>query len=55
VAGGVESLDEPLQAELKSVRDVQLDRAQDLLKSMILYKQRAEKLNLPTQVAAKNK
>jgi carboxyl-terminal processing protease len=38
--GGVEGLDEPLRSRVTSVRDVQLDRAQDFLKAMTLYKER---------------
>jgi carboxyl-terminal processing protease len=43
VAGGVESLEEPLREQIKAVHDVQLERAQDFLKGLILYKERAAK------------
>lgn len=35
--GGVETLPENLQASVNSVEDVQLDRAEDLLKGMLIY------------------
>ena len=48
--GGVESLDEPLRSRVMAVRDVQLDRAQDFLKAMTLYKERLAQKK-PAQVA----
>ena len=48
--GGAESLDEPLRSRVMAVRDVQLDRAQDFLKAMTLYKDRLAQKK-PAQVA----
>ena len=48
--GGFESLDEKDRARMKGFRDVQLDRADDLLKGILLYSQ-LEKA--PEKVAAK--
>jgi carboxyl-terminal processing protease len=54
VAGGVESLDEPLRDRIKAVHDVQLDRARDFLKGLRIYKQRAADHHLDeTQLAAR--
>jgi len=47
--GGIESLPEKDQARVNDVRDVQLDRAGDLLKGMLLY----SAMNAPEKVAAK--
>lgn len=52
VPGGIESLEEPLRARVKAVRDVQLDRAEDFLKGVILYRDRAQKLKSSNQFAA---
>jgi carboxyl-terminal processing protease len=53
VAGGIDSLEEPLRERIKAVHDVQLERAQDFLKGVILYKERAEKRGrIETQVAS---
>jgi carboxyl-terminal processing protease len=46
--GGFESLNEEQKAKLDSVRDVQLDRAFDHLKSQIIYEDRADKLQSGT-------
>ncbi|MGV3771485.1 MAG: S41 family peptidase [Verrucomicrobiales bacterium] len=43
VAGGIESLDESLKEKVKSARDIQLERAQDFLKGVTLYRDRAER------------
>jgi len=53
VAGGIESLDEPLRERIKAVHDVQLERAQDFLKGVLIYKDRAAKLQMDTQLASK--
>jgi carboxyl-terminal processing protease len=50
VLGGIESLDEPLKSRAQSAHDVQLERAQDFLKAMTLYKDRQVTKN-PSQVA----
>jgi hypothetical protein len=47
--GGLESLDEKDRAVVEKSRDVQLDRAEDLLKGILLY----EALVAPEKVAAK--
>jgi carboxyl-terminal processing protease len=47
--GGLESLDEKDRALVESARDVQLDRAEDLLKGVLLY----EAMAGPEKVAAK--
>lgn len=39
--GGVESLDPALRERVRKVRDVQLDRAEDFLKGVLLYRDRA--------------
>ena len=54
VPGGVEGLDEPLRSRVAAVRDVQLDRAQDFLKAMTLYKERLAQKK-PAQVAKASK
>lgn len=50
VPGGPETLDEPLRSRALNVRDVQLERAQDFLKAMNLYKDRVASRK-PAQVA----
>jgi carboxyl-terminal processing protease len=47
--GGLESLDEKDRAQLKNFSDVQLDRADELLKGILLYSE----LSKPERVAAK--
>jgi carboxyl-terminal processing protease len=47
--GGVESLDEMDRARVEKIQDTQLNRAEDLLKGMLLY----SKLSKPEKVAAK--
>jgi carboxyl-terminal processing protease len=47
--GGLESLNESDRARMENCRDVQLDRAEDLLKGILLYDQ----LAAPDKVAAK--
>jgi carboxyl-terminal processing protease len=47
--GGLESLDETNRARVESLRDVQLDRAEDLLKGILLY----DSLVAPEKIAAK--
>jgi carboxyl-terminal processing protease len=47
--GGLESLDEQDRARVKNARDIQLERARDLLKGMLLYSE----LSKPEKVAAK--
>ena len=47
--GGLESLDEKDRARVEASRDIQLDRAEDLLKGMLLYSE----LSQPEKVAAK--
>jgi hypothetical protein len=46
--GGVESLDETNRARVENIRDTQLDRATDLLKGILLYRELAK----PEKVAA---
>lgn len=48
--GGVDVLDEPLRSRVLAVRDIQLERAQDFLKAMTLYKERLAQKK-PAQVA----
>ena len=50
VPGGPEALEEPLRSRAMAVRDVQLERAQDFLKAMTLYKERLAQRK-PAQVA----
>jgi carboxyl-terminal processing protease len=45
VLGGFESLDEAQRERIKAVKDVQLERAQDYLKAIHLYKERASRRN----------
>ena len=40
--GGVESLQEPMKTRVQEVRDVQLERAEDYLRSIIIYSERAQ-------------
>ncbi len=47
--GGVESLDETNRARVEKIQDMQLDRADDLLKGLLLYSE----LSKPEKVAAK--
>jgi carboxyl-terminal processing protease len=47
--GGMESLDETNRARVENLRDAQLDRAEDLLKGILLYGE----LSKPEKVAAK--
>jgi carboxyl-terminal processing protease len=47
--GGVESLDETNRARVEKIRDTQLDRAEDLLKGILLYSE----LSKPEKVAVK--
>jgi carboxyl-terminal processing protease len=47
--GGLESLDEKDRERVENSRDVQLDRAEDLLKGILLYSE----LSKPEKVAAK--
>jgi hypothetical protein len=42
--GGFESLDEAQKAKMNEIRDVQLDRAMDYLKSQLIYGDRASRL-----------
>ena len=53
--GVVESMPSSDQERIKNVRDLQLDRAMDLLKGISLYTKRApsEKRGKPEKVAAK--
>jgi carboxyl-terminal processing protease len=48
-SGGVESLDSTNRARVEAIQDVQLQRAQDLLKAMLLYGE----LSHPEKLAAK--
>ncbi len=41
LTGGIESLDESQRARVRNVRDVQLDRANDFLKGMVIFRERA--------------
>lgn len=50
--GGVEALPEKRQAEVRSVRDVQFERARDLLKSLLIYNA-MNGATKPEKVAAK--
>jgi carboxyl-terminal processing protease len=52
--GGLDVLDEPLRARVLAVRDIQLERAQDFLKAMTLYKERLAQKK-PAQVAHQSK
>jgi hypothetical protein len=52
--GGAEGLDEPLRSRVMSVHDVQLERAQDFLKAMNLYKEHLAQRK-PDQVAKATK
>jgi carboxyl-terminal processing protease len=52
--GGVEGLDEPIRSRAMAVRDVQLERANDFLKAMTLYKERLAQKK-PAQVAHQSK
>ena len=47
--GGLESLDEKERVQMKNFKDAQLDRADDLLKGILIYSQLAQ----PEKVAAK--
>jgi carboxyl-terminal processing protease len=47
--GGLESLDEKTRARVENSRDVQLDRAEDLLKGILLYGE----LSQPEKIAVK--
>jgi len=47
--GGLESLNEQDRVRVENYRDVQLDRAEDLLKGMLLY----DTLAAPEKIAAK--
>jgi len=47
--GGLESLDDKDRAAVEKSRDVQLDRAEDLLRGILLY----DRLAPPEKVAAK--
>ncbi len=49
--GGIETLDEKERARVVATRDLQLDRAIDLLKGILLYTQRQQKLNRQTEHA----
>ena len=40
--GGVESLQEPMKTRVMEVRDVQLERAEDYLRSILIYSQRVQ-------------
>jgi carboxyl-terminal processing protease len=40
--GGVESLDEPQREKVRQIHDVQLERANDFLRGMILYRERVD-------------
>jgi len=48
--GGLESLDSTNRARIAQIQDVQLERAEDLLKGMLLYGQLG---NSPGKMAAK--
>jgi len=50
ITGGLEALDDVERERLKDVRDIQLDRAMDLLKGITLYTQRGKQ---PQKVALK--
>ena len=52
VTGGIDSLEPALRDRIKAVRDVQLERAQDFLKGLLIYRDRADRLNTLKQVAA---
>jgi carboxyl-terminal processing protease len=54
IPGGPDGLDEPLRSRALSVRDVQLERAQDFLKAMNLYRERLAQKK-PAQVAQQPK
>lgn len=49
--GGVEGLDENVREKVKNIHDIQLERAQDFLKGVILYRDRASVTKRPAQVA----
>lgn len=51
VLGGIESLDDTTREKVLAIHDVQLDRAQDFLKAMTLYKDRIASKK-PAQVAS---
>ena len=52
VTGGVDSLEPALRDRIKAVRDVQLERARDFLKGMLIYRDRADRLGSVKQIAA---
>ncbi len=41
LTGGIENLDEAQQTRVRNVKDVQLDRANDFLKGMVMFRERA--------------
>jgi carboxyl-terminal processing protease len=41
VLGGVDSLDDAQKEKVRTIRDVQIERANDFLRGMILYRERA--------------
>jgi carboxyl-terminal processing protease len=51
VLGGIESLDDSMRQKVLAIHDVQLDRAQDFLKAMTLYRERIASKK-PAQVAS---
>jgi carboxyl-terminal processing protease len=52
VLGGFESLDEAQKERIRAVSDVQLERAQDYLKGILLYRDRANLRKAPSQQLA---
>ena len=42
LTGGLENLDEAQQTRLRNVKDIQLDRANDFLKGMVMFRDRAD-------------
>jgi len=52
--GGLESLSETNRASIGRIHDVQLERAEDLLKGILLYSTRVngEKMPVPDKMAA---
>jgi hypothetical protein len=53
VVGGFESLDETQKERIRSVHDTQLERAQDYLKGILLYRDRStHRRSAPKQLAS---
>ena len=42
LTGGLENLDEAQQTRVRNVKDIQLDRANDFLKGMVMFRDRAD-------------